>query len=159
MSSMDFETVCNHIDTRFKKEWMDRPDEIKAIENLIGAKGFNFSVHFWCMAYAKEILEYIWHLRGGIQSGRLPLESGASFLGDGLCEMGVTMDRYYKAEGLADILNQAGTVLHQGLSMEEVTRLTDLLLLYLGRYVAWLDADLDWYNLSLTHEKSRKNKP
>jgi len=155
MSSSEFQTVCNNVERLFKNEWMERSDEIRQLESRKGAWNCTFAVHIFCQGETQEIIEFVWPIRSAVKAGRLSLEAIKSFLGTTLIEKGAKMSRYYKITELPGVLNQVGSVLSEVTSVEDFVRILDLLLLYVGRYNYWLDADLDWKTLSETHEKLR----
>ena len=158
MSSLNFQTVCNNVETLFKKEWMERTDEIKQIESRVGAWNCTFAVHVHCQSETQEILEMVWPIRTAVKAGRLSLDAIKSFLGTTLIEKGDKMNRYYKITELPSVLNQVGSVLPKATSVEDFVKVVDLLLLYVNRYNYWLDSDLDWKTLSETHETLRKKR-
>jgi hypothetical protein len=158
MSAPDIQTVYNNLEVFLKKEWMDRPDEIKQLEARKGAWNQTLAVHLHCHSETLELVELLWLVRLSIKKGRLSLEAAKSFLGPALMEKGDKMNRYYKIKELPDLLNQVGAVLPRASSMEEFIKVLDPLLLYIGRYNYWLDADIDWKTLSEKHEKLREKQ-
>jgi hypothetical protein len=158
MSSTEFQTACNNVETLFKKEWMQRTDEIKALESRIGAWNCTFAVHIHCQSETQEIMEMVWPIRAAVKAGRLSLDAVKAFLGSTLVDKGDKMNRYYKITELPGVLKEVGTVLPKITAVDDFVKLLDLMLMYIGRYNYWLDSDIDWKTLSETHEQSRKKR-
>jgi hypothetical protein len=156
MSSSDIETLCIDLEKQFKDAWMSRPEEIKKIENLTGAFGYNYAVHHFSMADAEAIIDFIWQVRSTVKQGQVPLDSAETLLGAYLITAGDKWKRYYKIQEFPTMLNRVGSILPKVSSKEQFFKMVDLVLLYVGRYNDWLDADLDWNTLSQTHETLRK---
>jgi hypothetical protein len=156
MSTLDVHTVCNNLETLFKKEWMNRPTEIKELESRKGAWDSTFGVHIYCHFETLEVVEFVWTVRTALIKGRLPLEAAKSFLGTALIEKSTRMTGYYKFKEYPDALNQVGLVVQKVASKEEFIKVIDMLRLYIDRYNYWLDADLNWKELSDTHDRLRE---
>jgi hypothetical protein len=158
MSSFDIEKLCKDLEILFKMEWMDRPEEIEQLEGRKGAWDCTFAVHINCMRESQEVLEWIWLVRNALKNGHIPLDIAGPFLGKALTEKSDKIRRYYKIKELPDILKQVSLTLSEIPSYGDFIKVTDRLLLYVGRYNYWLDADLDWKTLSETHESLREKQ-
>jgi len=130
--------------------WQGEPDDVRRLrEEVVGAYRHSAPVILYAESETREFIDYLWTLRRLMKSPEVSLASVSTIVSTLLELKADKWDRWYKLKDVPRALRGVAEALRsfEG-TEEEYIELIDLLLLYIGKFNFWLDANIPWLAVS-----------